>query len=67
MSGRSRSTMLIEVSRFKPSPCHVQHASSQAASVMGCEQSQHSLGCHSRSVEDVRIETEMLLWGYPCV
>lgn len=65
MSGRSRSTRLIKVSRLKPSPRHVQHASSPAASVKGREQSQHSLGCRSRSVEDVRIKTEMLHWGYP--
>lgn len=63
MSDRSRNMVLIKDSQFKPRPRPVQHASFPAILTTGCEKSQHSLRCHSRSVEDVRIKTEMLLWG----
>lgn len=67
MSARSRNMVLIQDNQFKPRPRPVQHASFPAIPTTGCEKSQHSLRCHSRSVEDVRIKTEMLLWGSPHV
>lgn len=67
MSARSRNMVLIKDNQFKPRPRPVQHASFPAILRTGCKKSQHSLRCHSRSVEDVRIKTEMFFWGSPHV
>lgn len=57
--------MLIKDSKFKPSPRHVQHNSYPAISVMYQAQFSIALSVVADQWEDVRITTEMLLWGSP--
>lgn len=57
--------MLIKDSKFKPSPRRVQHNSYPAISVMYQAQLSIPLSVVADQWEDVRITTEMLLWGSP--